>query len=72
MTLKCCILVQSAQNHADQLKASCFLRGLAIATCCHHLCQWKHYISNFFGPSLQINGALFLHDLHLFGLISFS
>lgn len=22
------------------------LRGLAIATCCHHLCQWKNYISN--------------------------
>ncbi|MFS8031949.1 putative methyltransferase TRM13, tRNA:m(4)X modification enzyme Trm13 [Helianthus anomalus] len=21
-----------------------YSRGLSIATCCHHLCQWKHYI----------------------------
>ncbi|XP_027100084.2 uncharacterized protein [Coffea arabica] len=60
MTLKCCILEQSAQNHADQLKASCFLRGLAIATCCHHLCQWKHYINK----NYILNLGLTKEDFH--------
>lgn len=36
------------QDGAAQPKTSSFLKGLAIATCCHHLCQWKHYISNLF------------------------
>lgn len=43
------------------------LRGLAIATCCHHLCQWKSYISN--GSSCLINFFINLKStLHnLFG-----
>ncbi|KAH6777430.1 methyltransferase [Perilla frutescens var. hirtella] len=45
MTLRCCIRRQSNENAAVQSQANCNLRGLAIATCCHHLCQWKSYIS---------------------------
>lgn len=46
MTLRCCLQQQSDQDSAAQIQASCHLRGLAIATCCHHLCQWKTYTSN--------------------------
>lgn len=45
MTLRCCIRQHTDENEAVQSQASCYLRGLAIATCCHHLCQWKSYIS---------------------------
>ncbi|KAI3449347.1 hypothetical protein Pfo_006012 [Paulownia fortunei] len=45
VTLRCCIRQQSNENTAAQSQASCYLRGLAIATCCHHLCQWKKYIN---------------------------
>ncbi|KAL2486676.1 methyltransferase [Abeliophyllum distichum] len=41
MTLRCCIGEQSYQDIAAEAQASCYFRGLAIATCCHHLCQWK-------------------------------
>lgn len=40
MTLRCC------------LGATSYLRGVSIATCCHHLCQWKHYINRGFFSSL--------------------
>ncbi|KAL8544785.1 hypothetical protein ACS0TY_005128 [Phlomoides rotata] len=45
MTLRCCIPQHSNENSASRSKASCHLRGVAIATCCHHLCQWKNYIN---------------------------
>ncbi|KAL0436029.1 UNVERIFIED_CONTAM: tRNA:m(4)X modification enzyme TRM13 [Sesamum radiatum] len=45
VTLRCCIRQQSNENTDAQSQASCYLRGLAIATCCHHLCQWKNYIN---------------------------
>ncbi|KAL2508569.1 methyltransferase [Forsythia ovata] len=45
MTLRCCIGEQSYQDIAAEAQASCYFRGLAIATCCHHLCQWKNYIN---------------------------
>ncbi|XP_010522849.1 PREDICTED: tRNA:m(4)X modification enzyme TRM13 homolog [Tarenaya hassleriana] len=38
LSLRCCL---SRQDNGS----SSTLRGLAIATCCHHLCQWKHYIN---------------------------
>ncbi|KAG6433395.1 hypothetical protein SASPL_105008 [Salvia splendens] len=44
MTLRCCIRQHSEENGAFESQAS-YLRGVAIATCCHHLCQWKSYIS---------------------------
>lgn len=43
MTLRCCIREQCDDSPSE---STCHMIGLAIATCCHHLCQWKHYISN--------------------------
>ncbi|KAL3648151.1 hypothetical protein CASFOL_009119 [Castilleja foliolosa] len=45
VTLRCCIGQQSNEKTTSQFRASCKLKGLAIATCCHHLCQWKNYIN---------------------------
>ncbi|XP_050378772.1 uncharacterized protein LOC126796045 [Argentina anserina] len=44
LTLRCCLGEQSNQSNG-QGSVNPNLRGLAIATCCHHLCQWKHYIN---------------------------
>ncbi|KAL9273846.1 tRNA:m(4)X modification enzyme TRM13-like protein [Drosera capensis] len=38
LTLRCCLsegVDQAVRDH---------LRGLAVATCCHHLSQWMHYL----------------------------
>ena len=43
LTLRCCL---ANQRNVERCGGNCYLKGLAIATCCHHLCQWKHYISN--------------------------
>ncbi|KAL8054592.1 hypothetical protein ABFX02_04G002600 [Erythranthe guttata] len=43
MTLRCCIN-EHCDGHTSEA-ATGYLRGLAIATCCHHLCQWKSYIN---------------------------
>ncbi|KAJ4844780.1 hypothetical protein Tsubulata_003493 [Turnera subulata] len=45
LTLRCCLPEQCCENGVQDCDRNCFLEGLAIATCCHHLCQWKHYIS---------------------------
>ncbi|KAJ9547580.1 hypothetical protein OSB04_020123 [Centaurea solstitialis] len=45
MTLRCCV-----GEHDVSRKSN--LRGVSIATCCHHLCQWKHYINRGFFLSL--------------------
>lgn len=45
MTLRCCISKQCNQHNDAPSDSTCRLIGLAIATCCHHLCQWKHYIN---------------------------
>ncbi|XP_047254319.1 tRNA:m(4)X modification enzyme TRM13 homolog isoform X2 [Capsicum annuum] len=45
MTLRCCISKQCNQHNDASSESTCHLIGLAIATCCHHLCQWKHYIN---------------------------
>ncbi|WZZ41615.1 hypothetical protein YC2023_037874 [Brassica napus] len=37
LSLRCCLSRQDGESPV--------LRGLAIATCCHHLCQWKSYIN---------------------------
>lgn len=54
MTLRCCIGGQLRKDYVDESKATCYLRGLAIATCCHHLCQWKHYINKSYMSNLGI------------------
>ncbi|KAF6172218.1 hypothetical protein GIB67_024840 [Kingdonia uniflora] len=45
LTLRCCFRRQCSQEKGVLKRDCCSLKGLAIATCCHHLCQWKHYIS---------------------------
>ncbi|CAA0830618.1 methyltransferases [Striga hermonthica] len=45
VTLRCCIRQKSDKISDSQSPATCYMRGLAIATCCHHLCQWRHYIN---------------------------
>ncbi|KAJ4969043.1 hypothetical protein NE237_015744 [Protea cynaroides] len=45
LTLRCCLPEQSQEDKAINSSGSRYLRGLAIATCCHHLCQWRHYLN---------------------------
>ncbi|XP_073155445.1 uncharacterized protein [Henckelia pumila] len=41
-TLRCCINPQSEDSPTTQSRTS-YLKAIAIATCCHHLCLWKTY-----------------------------
>ncbi|XP_050236488.1 tRNA:m(4)X modification enzyme TRM13 [Mercurialis annua] len=54
LTLRCCLPKQSSEYKVDQFSGNASLKGLAIATCCHHLCQWKHYINKKFITELGI------------------
>lgn len=45
LTLRCCLAEHFSQDSVEHCSANGNLIGLAIATCCHHLCQWKHYTS---------------------------
>ncbi|XP_010456115.1 PREDICTED: tRNA:m(4)X modification enzyme TRM13 homolog [Camelina sativa] len=47
LSLRCCLSRQDGESPV--------LRGLAIATCCHHLCQWKSYINKEYILSLGIS-----------------
>ncbi|KAL3348307.1 hypothetical protein AABB24_021792 [Solanum stoloniferum] len=55
MTLRCCISKQCNQHNDAPSDSTCCLIGLAIATCCHHLCQWKHYINKRYMLDLGIS-----------------
>lgn len=50
LTLRCCLMTQPCdQEKVPVSRVNINLRGLAIATCCHHLCQWKNYTNkNYF------------------------
>ncbi|XP_059625520.1 uncharacterized protein LOC132268733 isoform X2 [Cornus florida] len=54
MTLRCCIAGHCNESKVSQCSSGCYLRGMAIATCCHHLCQWKHYINKIYLSNLGI------------------
>lgn len=52
LALRCCL---SEQNHNKYVSEDTnrggnhpYIKGLAIATCCHHLCQWKSYVNKHF------------------------
>ncbi|GMH02243.1 hypothetical protein Nepgr_004082 [Nepenthes gracilis] len=45
LTLRCCLPEHHERDNGLQKTVCHDHRGLAIATCCHHLCQWKHYIN---------------------------
>ncbi|KAI3905295.1 hypothetical protein MKX01_039986 [Papaver californicum] len=52
LTLRCCLPKQTTGDvHSSD---TCNLRGLAIATCCHHLCQYKQYINKSYLSDLGI------------------
>ncbi|KAM0878834.1 hypothetical protein ACQ4PT_034646 [Festuca glaucescens] len=53
MTIMCCLHEQ--HNYTEEKGHNkCRLQGLALATCCHHLCQWKHYANKAFLSGLGI------------------
>ncbi|KAL6968700.1 tRNA:m(4)X modification enzyme [Sarracenia purpurea var. burkii] len=54
MTLRCCLAKKCKEDNVAQYSAGPNLRGLGIATCCHHLCQWKHYINKRYLSNLGI------------------
>ncbi|KAL3689459.1 hypothetical protein R1sor_015768 [Riccia sorocarpa] len=54
MTLRCCL---SAQEEGRS--SSPALEGLGIATCCHHLCQWRSYVNKQFFRDLGFSEAEF-------------
>ncbi|KAK7308669.1 hypothetical protein VNO77_42289 [Canavalia gladiata] len=47
LALRCCF-PEYRKNSSEQYTANNKFGGLAIATCCHHLCQWKHYTNKRF------------------------
>ncbi|WCJ22646.1 tRNA:m(4)X modification enzyme TRM13 [Euphorbia peplus] len=59
LTLRCCLPEQCSEQNTEHCNGSDSLRGLAIAMCCHHLCQWKHYINKNFFADLGITKEQF-------------
>ncbi|CAN1196395.1 tRNA:m(4)X modification enzyme TRM13 [Linum perenne] len=56
LTLRCCLPERDSKDATEQAgNENPCLEGFAIATCCHHLCQWKHYINKEFMLSLGIS-----------------
>uniref|UniRef100_A0ACD5WCJ0 Uncharacterized protein n=1 Tax=Avena sativa TaxID=4498 RepID=A0ACD5WCJ0_AVESA len=53
MTIMCC-LHEQCDHKKEKGHDNHRLRGLALATCCHHLCQWKHYANKAFLLGLGI------------------
>lgn len=45
LAIRCC-LPEEYKQHKKPVPS--YLQGIALATCCHHLCQWKHYINKSF------------------------
>ncbi|OAY62550.1 tRNA:m(4)X modification enzyme TRM, partial [Ananas comosus] len=52
LTVRCCLRKQ--YNLRNEFPNNCYLQGLALATCCHHLCQWKHYTNTKFLSNMGI------------------
>lgn len=47
LTVKCC-LSKKTDGSKEDFSSCSHLQGIALATCCHHLCQWKHYLNRSF------------------------
>ncbi|XP_038897016.1 tRNA:m(4)X modification enzyme TRM13 homolog isoform X1 [Benincasa hispida] len=60
LALRCCLTKQSYLADTEQCRDKPKLSGLAIATCCHHLCQWKHYTNKRYLLELGITKEEFL------------
>ncbi|KAH9290713.1 hypothetical protein KI387_034830, partial [Taxus chinensis] len=52
LALRCCFHGKNSTDNVSEdvkTRGSCpCIKGLAIATCCHHLCQWKSYVNKSF------------------------
>ncbi|KAJ6404040.1 hypothetical protein OIU84_012270 [Salix udensis] len=59
LTLRCCLSEQCNQGSVQDCRSNANLKGFAIATCCHHLCQWKHYTNRKFMSDLGITKEQF-------------
>ncbi|GFZ04478.1 methyltransferase [Actinidia rufa] len=59
MSLRCCLGKKCPQGQVARVNTDSNLRGLAIATCCHHLCQWTHYINKSYLSNLGITKDIF-------------
>ncbi|KAL6893762.1 hypothetical protein ACP4OV_007860 [Aristida adscensionis] len=53
MTMMCCLHEEGDVSEGKQY-GNHYLQGLALATCCHHLCQWKHYANKSYLSGLGI------------------
>ncbi|XP_062214076.1 tRNA:m(4)X modification enzyme TRM13 [Phragmites australis] len=58
MTMMCCLHEQYDPTE-EKHYGKHHLQGLALATCCHHLCQWKHYTNKSFLSGLGITEEAF-------------
>ncbi|XP_021836566.1 tRNA:m(4)X modification enzyme TRM13 isoform X1 [Spinacia oleracea] len=54
LTLRCCLSEHCDQDNGKEPGVRPHLRSIAVATCCHHLCQWKHYTSKQYLKNLGI------------------
>ncbi|KAL8094434.1 uncharacterized protein LOC141693421 [Apium graveolens] len=59
MTIRCCLAKPCVQDNVAKGTENPYLRGLALATCCHHLCQWKHYINKRYMSNLGFDRDYF-------------
>jgi tRNA:m4X modification enzyme len=60
LTLRCCF-PEYRKDSSEQFTANINFGGLAIATCCHHLCQWNHYTSNHLVLCLRILCIVYIY-----------
>ncbi|XP_021769971.1 tRNA:m(4)X modification enzyme TRM13 homolog [Chenopodium quinoa] len=54
LTLRCCLGEHPDQDNGKEQSVRPHLRSIAVATCCHHLCQWKHYTNKQYLSNLGI------------------
>eukprot|EP00803_Ostreobium_quekettii_P008942 evm.model.scf_153.7 EVM.evm.TU.scf_153.7 scf_153:76933-82022(-) len=50
-----------SDNHVHQMEGASNLRGMAVATCCHHRCSWRSYV----GKALFKEAGLQPHEFAL-------
>lgn len=70
LSLRCCFSPSHPTNEKSTagvtatspptgIKTNDLLKGLAIATCCHHLCDWRSYINKHFFRELGFSSSEF-------------
>lgn len=54
LAINCCLSNNRTLGKNKLSSTNCHLQGLAIATCCHHLCQWDLYSNKSFMEKMGI------------------